>query len=896
MSKIAVIADYPTQNEISAPFQGAASMQMKNALRSSCALMPHPLKTRDISYFYLSRARLQNGLETEVFSKKELPKEALQDFFEIPYLTDTYISSYLKDEMDFLLKELRALKPDIIILSGKWSFYFFACYVDSEVPPGRLSSVKNGKRGPNVFGLNMKFRGSLMTVYPSLALGEVLVFPIIPHAYQAMTSASLAVGKDYLKIATFYNLLSEGFEKSRWLDYRPDTKVYTDFAEAKAFLTSLLEKLDNEIVKLSVDLETTAKTIDTIGFALSATEGHAIPFLRAVEQRINKYKDIAYDKKGKEVTCFLGSKVRTFDYIWSLEEEIELVFLCKKVLRHGNVRLIGQNFHYDGLFFKEVWNIEVHALVDTMVLSACLRNNEKKGLAYLCSTTLEHYAYWKDDLNSTDSEKRWHYCAKDSVFTYALAEQKLLELEGLPKINQDYFWNKQERTAKHVLRRMFDGLSIDIALRQKQDEEFTLLYENAIEQIQLLVGYELNIRSTPQIRALLIDCLGIAPILDRKRKTPTFGNAAMLKYVSKYPKYAYLLFLILEAKSISTYLQNFMRARLDEEGKLRSFIGVVGTKSYRFNSRKFLSGLGGNIMNWSTGEKISLVYSSLALEHEDYSEEDFSPEEDFEEEVEVLALAQQESKLPTAPNSKMIVIPSSKDKFFLNVDLKAGDLHLVAWMAGAKWVQQILLEGGDVYTVLGSEYYGVKLEKKDPRRQKFKMVCHGLNYLGMPKTLAMQTGLAEIDVLRIMDFYFSKNPEIKLYYQDKIIQDCRALGYTENPFGARYYVSTTDDNLDKTWRQKMVALPAQGGVADWINEVMDRADEREPEQPYPMISKLQCHDAGLWEVDKRDKNWKDRIDEYFKVELPFATREGKVDVLTIPWEISTSEVSYAKCK
>lgn len=871
-------------------------MQMKNALRSSCALMPHPLKTRDISYLYLSRARLQNGLETEVFSRKELAKEVLPDFFEIPYLTDTYISSYLKDEMDFLLKELQALKPDIIILSGKWSFYFFACYVDSEAPPGRLSSVKKGKRGSNVFGLNMKFRGSLMTTYPSLALGEVLVFPIIPHAYQAMTSASLAVDKDYLKIAAFYNFLQEGFEKSRWLDYRPDTKVYTSFEEAKAFLTSLLEKLDNEVVKLSVDLETTAKTIDTIGFALSATEGHAIPFLRAVEQRINKYKDIAYDKKGKEVVCFLGSKVRTFDYVWSLEEEIELVFLCKKVLRHGNVRLIGQNFHYDGLFFKEVWNIEVHAWVDTMVLSACLRNNEKKGLAYLCSTALEHYAYWKDDLNSTDSEKRWHYCGKDALNTYALAEQKLTELEVLPKINQNYFWNKQERTAKHVLRRMFDGLSIDIALRQKQDEEFTFLYENAIEQIQLLVGYELNIRSTPQIRALLVDTLKIDPILDRKRKTPTFGNAAMLKYVSKYPKYAYLLFLILEAKSIATYLQNFMRARLDEEGKLRSFIGVVGTKSYRFNSRKFLSGLGGNIMNWSTGKKISLVYSSLALEHEDYPEEDFSPEEDFDEEVEALALAQQESKLPTAPNSKMIVIPSSKDKFFMNSDLKSGDLHLVAWMSDCKWVKDVLRSGGDVYTELACEYYRKKMLKTDPVRDKFKSTCHALNYLGMPKTIAMQAGLLEIDVLRIMDFYFDKNPEIKLYYQDKIIQDCRTLGYTENPFGARYYVSTTDDNLDKTWRQKMVALPAQGGVADWINEVMDRADENEPAQPYPMISKLQCHDAGLWEVDKRDKDWKDRIDKYFKVEIPFATREGKVDILTIPWDISTSEVNYAKCK
>jgi DNA polymerase I-like protein with 3'-5' exonuclease and polymerase domains len=921
MPKIAVISDYPTVEEVGAPYQGGASMQMKNSLKSAFAMMDSSLGRKEVGYFYLSPVRFQQGLDTEVFSTKELPKEVRKDFNCIEYLPETYISDTLNDYLTPLLRDLREFQPDIIVCSGKWSLYFFGCYTLSDKNIGKISSVKGTKRAYSTFGLNMKFRGSLLKVYDALDLGQVVCIPIIPHAYQFQITASKAIQHDYLKIAwTFEKIKSDG-NKDYFLNYAPDTTVFKEFEEARVFLTKLLNRLNKGILELSVDLETVGKTIDTIGYAFDEHKGYAIPFLRAVTKKTKKYKDVAYDKKGKEVQIFLGSTTRTFERVFSCFEESIIVHLNKKILTHPNARLIGQNFHYDCLIFQDTWEIEVHAWVDTLVLAHCLRNTDKKGLAYLCSLYLERYAYWKDDLNATNSIDRWHYCAKDSLFTFALKNCLVDELSTRDLQNQAYYWNKQIRTAKNVLRRMFDGLTVDIDVRRKQDEEFSALFESAINQIQLLVGYPVNIRSTPQMRKLLIDVLGIEPVLDRKRKTPTFGNAAMLKYCVRYPEYAYLLYLILEAKSIATYLQNFIKARLDEEGKLRSFIGVAGTKSNRFSSKKFLNGVGANVMNWSTG-KNSLVYTVMAIEHA-ASESDYSPEEEEEEDSDVLALAQQESKLALVPNSKMIIIPSRSDLKFVNVDLSSGDLYYVTWMADAKFNKEILGNGGDVYTVIGSKYFNVKLEKKDPRRQTFKKVCHSLHYLGMPKTIALLCGLSEIEVLRIQDFYFNQNPEIVEYYQNKIINDCLTLGYTTNIFGARYYCETTDEKRCKTWRQQMVALPAQGSVADVINEVMDRACEGErgenfklqtnlflPQtykdaqahsglllpQEYPMKDKLQIHDAGLWEVHKNDTTYKERINEYFKVELPFTDRWGKPSPLIIPWDISESEVSYAGCK
>lgn len=98
----------------------------------------------------------------------------------------------------------------------------------------------------------------------------------------------------------------------------------------------------------------------------------------------------------------------------------------------------------------------------------------------------------------------------------------------------------------------------------------------------------------------------------------------------------------------------------------------------------------------------------------------------------------------------------------------------------------------------------------------------------------------------------------------------------------------------------MVALPAQGSVADLINEILDRADDAESirqKQGLPFLkSKLQCHDAGLWVAHKSDKDWKDRLDSYFNFEMKFISPLGEPTPLVIPWETSYSYDSYAACK
>lgn len=1194
-------------------------MLLRSSIREQCAKTGTPLTTSDLAFTYLSEQRFLGGIDNEVVPKAALTPENEQHFTRMPQLKeDVYVSTFLWRSWTLLVERIRLEQPDVIVASGKWTLFFLGCYTKSQAPLGRLTSVKSSAKSPNTFGLNVKFRGSTLALYEEVGLPKpCIIFPIIPHAYQSMINAPTAIRADYLRLAMFYANFKNGFAKPEdFLTFEPKVTVYREFEAAKKFLENLLNKLQVEPLKLSVDLEVTARTIDTVGICYDSEEGHSIPLYERFNYKVHSIEAQAFNEQGKATTVALGSTLSSFRSVFSLDEEAELVYLICTCFSHPNAKHIGQNYHYDCIIMKETWGLRVDPWRCTMTLASVLHNTRKKGLAFLCSLYNQHYVYWKDDLNAKDSFVRWEYCAKDALNTYLLAESLEDELQTLLERNKRYYLNLQERTAKNVLTRMLSGLVVDLETRLAIDTEFTKLYNITEAAIRELVGYELNIYSTPQIRDLMVSCLGIDPILDRKSKNPTFGRAAMAKYVTRYPEYAFLLSLIAEAKGIHTYLSTFIRAKLDEENTLRSFIGVAGTKSFRFSSKKWVDGKGANIMNWSSGDRTSLAYSTALAEQ--YAQEDeFSPEEDYDsEDIELSPPTENVLKLEV-PNSKRIVIPGHKDLFFVNVDLASGDLHFVAWMAGAKWVMDVLSSGGDVYTELAKIYYkDGSIKKKDPRRQKFKAVCHacvtgthevltkqgwlniedledgveiavwdrdsqaiwfevpaainrdfveasedlyhiegaafsflgtqdhkfpattdlrknikkyeasklpksakipyngfyeggaihinedlvrlivalqadghvkhvstsgdetiefrfvkqrkidrlerlltsleipynkevrdyssvgnpvtsirftqiGLaknkyldwsiltwskenlqtfldelqywdghirtsngvrtsisttnkeaayiiqtvahlcgkaskvsvieakaarktlyevsvnnrefhnmsstysrgtikhggtkvycpqtstgyfvyrykgniaissntNYLGMPKTIALQAGLAEEDVLRIQDFYFTMNPEIVSNYQNKILTDCLTKGYTENYFGARYHCDTTDEKKDKTWRQKMVSLPAQGSVADLINEIMDRADDAERirrlEGKYYLQSKLQCHDAGLWVGHSKDKDWKDRLDSYFNYEMTFFSKDGTRYPLTIPWEMGVSNKSYADCK
>jgi DNA polymerase I-like protein with 3'-5' exonuclease and polymerase domains len=219
---------------------------------------------------------------------------------------------------------------------------------------------------------------------------------------------------------------------------------------------------------------------------------------------------------------------------------------------------------------------------------------------------------------------------------------------------------------------------------------------------------------------------------------------------------------------------------------------------------------------------------------------------------------------------------------FFDIDLASADARIVAWEANCTELMELLLSGEDLYTILAREYYRDQtISKKDPRRQTFKMITHGTNYLGSPAGLAVRSGLIIHEVEIIQKYYFGRFPEIKLALED-LKKQVMNRGWIENILGYRRYFFNKNE---PTLMQIAAAWRPQSTVGLVINRGMVNIHENEPE----IQLLLQVHDslAGQFPTDK--PYLEQQIIKHCEIELPYPVP------LIIPVGIKTSTISWGEC-
>lgn len=187
---------------------------------------------------------------------------------------------------------------------------------------------------------------------------------------------------------------------------------------------------------------------------------------------------------------------------------------------------------------------------------------------------------------SEDDIRHCKYNIKDILATFEVANylEEALALED--QAFKDYLNFKEKEVVKSITKVMHRGVKIDLQKKEEFTIQLEALAKEAEEKINWIVGEEINIRSTPQIKSLFVDLLKVKPETNRKSGSDTFGSAAMLIYLEKYPEYATLIRLILEYRSINIFLRTFLRAKVDSDNYIRSSFNVAGTRSERLASRK----------------------------------------------------------------------------------------------------------------------------------------------------------------------------------------------------------------------------------------------------------------------------------------------------------------------
>lgn len=720
----------------------------------------------------------------------------------------------------FAYRELEQLNKEMQIVQPKLIICAgrYSLYFLSQI-----QTLTEIKKSP--YGSLLKWRGS------HLELGnfwkahwEHILLPVLPmDAEYALRDKKLLMMQDWKRAGRIYN---QPIRASK----RPETQriIAPTFKQVTGFLSMELDRLNNatEKVPYAVDIECQNGYMDCIGIATSKSSGICIPFA------------------SKENPCY-----------WSLEAENHISELLRVFLTHPNAGwkngesgFIGQNFQFDVQLINRWLLVKPKIALDTMTLHHTMFAGLEKSLAILASMYNNWYRYWKDDgkvSNTTASdEDRWNYNLDDCFHTFELAETLWDMLEKMPVNIQKAFYTQQYRTQKSVLKMMFKGIRQDTILRRTLYHENLQILKDLQYELTYITGHEFNAASADQKKAFFYDFWGLPPQYDAKTGAISTGKEVLPTLKELDILTTPIVDRILEIGQLQTTISTFLVDKTDIDNRMRASININGTDTFRFSSSKNPFGSGGNVQNISSGGK---TVTGKIL-----------------------------------PNIRKMYLPD-EGKTICDTDLDSADLRIVVAESGATGLQQMLDAGLKPYIEMMKEYYhDPSKNKNSPEYKIFKAVAHGTNYVGSAAGLSKRVGLLVHEVDKLQKWYFSANPEIKLWHKELKFQ-IQKRGWIENIFGYRRYFW---DMQAPTLLQIAAAWKPQSTVALIVNEAMNRITETVPD----IDVLLQVHDSLVFQYDKDKPYLQERAMECFRVELPYEKP------IIIPAGVVSSEISWGHCK
>jgi len=473
----------------------------------------------------------------------------------------------VKAGVERLRQQLLAVKPKVVIGLGNYTLWaltddFFN--IDNEnyrrIPTGIIA-----RRGSQLYCRKDMGGFPLMpTIHPAAAMRQwALTYDITHDLKQRLPKA---LNDDWAE--PDYNFI-----------------VRPSFSTVGHYLVNKLTAADAGPLRLAVDLETSQGHIDCIGLATSERSAICIPFMGAEDPR---------------------------EHYWSEEEEIQLIILIRELLTHPNVQQIGQNYLYDAQYFARYWGFIPTCWMDTMLAYHACWPGVPKDLGRLSSICCEYHKYWKDEGKGVrelkvDAEIRWRYNCKDAVAT--------LEVSGV--LEKAIVSQGQEATYKFlmdqfpmVLNMMLQGSRIDLQVRAEVTMELSQVIGEYDRRFDIVVPQDVFPpqekksrwwRSPTQQCELFYDVFCISEYKHRKTRARTMNDEALERIKRIEPVLTPIIEMLQEYRSLGIFLNNFCRARLDPDNRMRCSYNIGGTETYRWSSSENAFGRGTNLQNLPKG-------------------------------------------------------------------------------------------------------------------------------------------------------------------------------------------------------------------------------------------------------------------------------------------------------
>lgn len=539
---------------------------------------------------------------------------------------------------------------------------------------------------------------------------------------------------------------------------------------------AVMEYLAKLPKRIAVDVETRSHHIVCIGIAVSKLDAICIPF-------VTKY----------------GTPY------WSEEEEFAIIERLREIMHEeSGFEIIGQNFEYDAQFFARDLLVHPKIEFDTMLAQHALFPGTPKDLSYLSSIYCPYHVHWKDDGKEWDpalhtEEQFWSYCCTDCVKTFEImeAQEGLLEKHKL-RPQADFL---VKRLWPKVVNMMLRGVRVNPVEKLKAATELEDAIKVRQDWLDFVVGYELNVSSTPQMKDFFHRQMGVKPKKNRKTKNISLDKHILKEVGETYTILLPLVETIEEIRSLRVFLQTFARAPLDWDGRMRCSFNIGGTETFRFSSDQNPFGSGTNLQNIPKGDRSSTM---------------------------------------KMPNMRKLFIPD-EGYTICEIDLAGADAQVVAWEADDKMWKAAFRAGLKVHAVNAKDIFGELAGpdgKAEPYYTRTKGGGHATNYCGKPPTVAKALGIHVAEAQAFQDKWFARHPGV-LKWHGRTEQNLATTRSVKNAFGfRRYYFERVEDLLPEA-----VAWVPQSTIAIVANTILCNLEENTDAQLL-----LQVHDSVVFQV------------------------------------------------
>jgi DNA polymerase-1 len=349
------------------------------------------------------------------------------------------------------------------------------------------------------------------------------------------------------------------------------------------------------------------------------------------------------------------------------------------------------------------------------------------------------------------------------------------------------------------------GVAVDKAELQALNTRLTRETERLRGEIIEAAGEEFNVNSTPQLRTILFEKLGLTP--QKKTKTGYSTDAASLeKLLGQHPIIELLLSYREMEKLRGTYGEGLL-SEVGPDSRIHATFNQTVARTGRLSSDA------PNLHNIPVRSEEGRQFRKAFVASEGHS--------------------------------------------LLVADYNQIELRCIAHLAQDPGLIEAFTSGADIHNETAARIFGVEPEEvTTAQRSKAKMVSYGLAYGMEAYGLGQRLNIPTREAQEILDAYFVAFPSVRAY-MERTVAEARARGYTETLFGRRRRIpelSSGVHSIRMAGERQAMNAGIQGLAADIFKVALVRLDAAFVRQGLGCNIVLQVHDEVICEVPEGEQD------------------------------------------